>query len=696
MRTSIYKVRSACLRYDMPGHPPVFWGPPLSEMAWLPMRGPTKPLASERGSLGMRAWRRDVVASDEVEDAGVCPTTVTAEWLATQKRITKEIEDSYPVEPDYSYYDELVVHTCPSAEGGIGLGEQQPARLRALAEALAANAVAHARPPWMHAGAERAADMTRKWAAEQMRKAGEERKHRRHVHSSDHSPRPYRRRAEDTIATSPAAVMPTATQLYRESVLQLAAVLAAGPADTSGTESSMKQQRHKASTAVSSIPNRSPRAGPRSVKDNSARGTYHPSTASPLPSSTTLASRRQDPTLQLFTREHTPCRTPREQSEDVTSERHALTATHDDPSQVGVAGAPELSNPALDAASAAERSPGLPVKPSAVGSVAASIARADGSVTLETGRRLVTFGPLLHSVRCGAIAPLRGSYVVRMWRAGERLQCRRDLPPEAFYTAAELESLLRACQLARRGESALQAFGSVCVALCYRWIKADHPDPDRWHLGLVGRMAHTYTQAVCKPLFADLAAAGLHVGHADFALFWDYASVHLDLTVPKVETPPPQPSTPVPHPSSPRYHLSPQSASARRLAAAAPAAHHTTSGTSAGSVATRDGRWLQLATQSDARVWVKRPQPPAEESAPAHTQDPIAEALRRHREDEAKRLSALWYGHEHTVCWVSPTLPMGTFLLDHDDEVWAPPTARSTPSTHHYSAERPSSSLLPL
>lgn len=261
---------------------------------------------------------------------------------------------------------------------------------------------------------------------------------------------------------------------------------------------------------------------------------------------------------------------------------------------------------------------------------------------------------------------------MRMWRAGERLQSRRDLPPEAFYTVAELESLLRACQLARRGELALQAFGSLCVALCYRWIEADHPDPDQWHLGLVGRMAHTYTQAVCKPLFADLAAAGLHMGDADFALFWDYASIHLEprpVTVPKVEIPN-QPDTPA-QPSSPPYHLSPQPASARRLAASALAAHHTTggsttSGTSAG-VATRDGRWLQLATKSDARVWVKRPQPPAEEIAPARRHDPIAEALRRHREDEAKRLSALWYGHQHVVCWVSPTLP-GTFLLDHDDE----------------------------
>ena len=56
------------------------------------------------------------------------------------------------------------------------------------------------------------------------------------------------------------------------------------------------------------------------------------------------------------------------------------------------------------------------------------------------------FGPeaLLASVESGAIAPLRGSWLVRLEADGGRVRRRQDLPPEAFFPADELRRLVEA------------------------------------------------------------------------------------------------------------------------------------------------------------------------------------------------------------------------------------------------------------
>ena len=53
------------------------------------------------------------------------------------------------------------------------------------------------------------------------------------------------------------------------------------------------------------------------------------------------------------------------------------------------------------------------------------------------------FGPeaLLASVESGAIAPLRGSWLVDWEARGGRVRRRQDLPPEAFFPADELRRL---------------------------------------------------------------------------------------------------------------------------------------------------------------------------------------------------------------------------------------------------------------
>ena len=73
---------------------------------------------------------------------------------------------------------------------------------------------------------------------------------------------------------------------------------------------------------------------------------------------------------------------------------------------------------------------------------------------------------LLDSVASGAIRPLKGRYIVELDERGGRLQRQQDLPPEAFWTAAELEHVARAL-----GDD----FGMLFVALSYRWLKKGDP-----------------------------------------------------------------------------------------------------------------------------------------------------------------------------------------------------------------------------
>ena len=56
------------------------------------------------------------------------------------------------------------------------------------------------------------------------------------------------------------------------------------------------------------------------------------------------------------------------------------------------------------------------------------------------------FGPeaLLASVESGAIAALRGRWLVDLEARGGRVQRRQDLPPEAFFPANELRRLVEA------------------------------------------------------------------------------------------------------------------------------------------------------------------------------------------------------------------------------------------------------------
>ena len=85
-----------------------------------------------------------------------------------------------------------------------------------------------------------------------------------------------------------------------------------------------------------------------------------------------------------------------------------------------------------------------------------------------------------------SIGAVRGSYIVKLMEEGGRVKRRQDLPPEAFFTAAELLRLVLAL-----GED----WGLLFVALSYRWLlpyTQGGPDPDAFQLNKVAALMELY------------------------------------------------------------------------------------------------------------------------------------------------------------------------------------------------------------
>ena len=136
------------------------------------------------------------------------------------------------------------------------------------------------------------------------------------------------------------------------------------------------------------------------------------------------------------------------------------------------------------------------------------------------------FDRLLESVESGAIAPVRGTYVIELQASGGRIARRQDLPPPAFWTAEELRAVFNRVSQHFGAQSA--ELGLLFVALSYRWLSGPHPDPDGFHLEHIARIARGdeggkgYLNFVRETVFAKV---GLEA-EADFALFWDFASLY--------------------------------------------------------------------------------------------------------------------------------------------------------------------------
>ena len=133
---------------------------------------------------------------------------------------------------------------------------------------------------------------------------------------------------------------------------------------------------------------------------------------------------------------------------------------------------------------------------------------------------------VLDSVESGAIAPLRGSWLVALHDRGDHLACRQRLPLEAFWTFDELRAHTHAL-LQRGGDS--EAWGLLFIAISYRWLTKEDPDPKGFHLGKIANVMRMYLErpdfgSHTSPLAAAFDAAGL--GQPDCAVFWDYASLY--------------------------------------------------------------------------------------------------------------------------------------------------------------------------
>ena len=124
---------------------------------------------------------------------------------------------------------------------------------------------------------------------------------------------------------------------------------------------------------------------------------------------------------------------------------------------------------------------------------------------MSAGNAYTTAEGLVPAVQSGALAPLRSSYLKHLVESGEALQKRQDLPEAAFWDVAAFKRL---------AESE-QPFVSI-FALLYRWLTAEHPDPDSFHLSKVVALLEVHKTWVEQEV-------GINVD--DCAVFWDFGSL---------------------------------------------------------------------------------------------------------------------------------------------------------------------------
>lgn len=145
---------------------------------------------------------------------------------------------------------------------------------------------------------------------------------------------------------------------------------------------------------------------------------------------------------------------------------------------------------------------------------------------LATSRRFEEFDALLKSIESGAVRPLRGKFLIELYEQGGCVQRRQDLPEHAFWNAADLRILLEELLILHGDIEGRTRFGSLLVALSYRWLSKGHPDPNRFHLAIVADVARTYIddrlQSGHDGVFGPLGVSG----EADFAIFWDFCVLY--------------------------------------------------------------------------------------------------------------------------------------------------------------------------
>ena len=125
---------------------------------------------------------------------------------------------------------------------------------------------------------------------------------------------------------------------------------------------------------------------------------------------------------------------------------------------------------------------------------------------MSAGNAYTTAEGLVPAVQSGALAPLRSSFLKRLVESGEALQKRQDLPEAAFWDVAAFQRLT---------ELEMQMPMASIFALSYRWLTAEHPDPDSFHLSKVVAFLEVHKA------FAEEVGANVD----DCAVFWDFGSL---------------------------------------------------------------------------------------------------------------------------------------------------------------------------
>ena len=124
---------------------------------------------------------------------------------------------------------------------------------------------------------------------------------------------------------------------------------------------------------------------------------------------------------------------------------------------------------------------------------------------MSAGNAYTTAEGLVPAVQSGALAPLRSSYLKHLVESGEALQKRQDLPEAAFWDVAAFQRLTE-----------LEMPMLSIFALSYRWLTAEHPDPDSFHLSKVVAFLEVH-----KTRVEELGASNVD----DCAVFWDFGSL---------------------------------------------------------------------------------------------------------------------------------------------------------------------------
>ena len=124
---------------------------------------------------------------------------------------------------------------------------------------------------------------------------------------------------------------------------------------------------------------------------------------------------------------------------------------------------------------------------------------------MSAGNAYTTAEGLVPAVQSGALAPLRSSYLKHLVESGEALQKRQDLPEVAFWDVAAFKRLTESW-----------VCGFSIFALSYRWLTAEHPDPDSFHLSKVVAFLEVHKAWVDQDDDINVD---------DCAVFWDFGSL---------------------------------------------------------------------------------------------------------------------------------------------------------------------------